>query len=189
MNGLKLPMLVIWLTLLWAMLWGDFGINNLIAGAVIALLVTLIGRPTGVSGFESVPFRPWWVAVYCGYFLYLLVVSNVAVAREILRPRPQLARAIIAVPLHAGTDGVVTVVANTITLTPGTLTVDVRPGDAATGELPVLYVHVLQLDRESVLDSIFRIERLAVRAYGTREQLAAVDAAHAERAAAAGGER
>ncbi|MEM8618130.1 MAG: Na+/H+ antiporter subunit E [Actinomycetota bacterium] len=182
MKSVRLPMLVLWLTVLWALLWGDFGIANLIAGAVIALIVTVIARPTGVSGYEAVPFRPVWVLVFCGYFLYLLVVSNLSVAREILRPRPQLRRAIIAVPLHAGTDGVVTVVANTITLTPGTLTVDVRPGDEAVGRQPVLYVHALQLDREATLESIYRIERLAVRAFGTSEQLAAVDAARRERA-------
>ena len=182
MNALRLPMLVIWLIVLWALLWGDFGIDNLVAGLVIALIVTVIARPTGVSGYEAAPFRPWWVLVLCGYFLYLLVVSNLSVAREILRPRPQLQRAIIAVPLHAGTDGVVTVVANAITLTPGTLTVDVRSGDETTGRQPVLYVHVLQLDREATLDSIYRIERLAVRAFGTSEQLAAVDAALRARA-------
>ncbi len=189
MNGIRLPMLVIWLTLLWALLWGDFGLPTLIAGAVIALVVTFLGRPTGVSGFEPAPFRPFWVVVFCGYFIAQLVVSSVTVAREVLRPRPRLTRAIIAVPLHARTDGVVTAVANTITLTPGTLTVDVRPGDDEAGERPVLYVHVLQLDREAIVGTIYRIERLAVRAFGTRAQLDAVDAALAQRESAAGGGR
>ena len=184
---IRLPMLVIWLTVLWALLWGDFAVPTLLAGAVVALVVSFLGRPTGVSGFERVPFRPWWVLVFCGYFLGQLVVSSITVAREVLRPRPRLARAIIAVPLHASTDGVVTAVANTITLTPGTLTIDVRPGDDETGERPVLYVHVLQLDREAIVGTIYRIERLAVRAFGTPAQLEVVDAALARRASATGG--
>jgi multicomponent Na+:H+ antiporter subunit E len=98
-----------------------------------------------------------------------LVKSNFQVAWEVITPRPSMNRAIIAVPLHVSTDGLVTVVGNAITLTPGTLTVDVRRDDP--DRPPVLYVHALHFtDVDSLRRSVLRLERLAVRAFGTREQ-------------------
>jgi multicomponent Na+:H+ antiporter subunit E len=71
--------------------------------------------------------------------------------------------------LHVSTDGLATVVGNAITLTPGTLTVDVRRDDP--DRPPVLYVHVLHFsDVDSLRRDVVRLERLAVRAFGTKEQ-------------------
>ena len=68
-----------------------------------------------------------------------------------------------------------------MTLTPGTLTVDVREADPEVGTPAILYVHVLQAgDLESARASVLKLERLAVNAFGTRAQMEAVESAAAE---------
>jgi multicomponent Na+:H+ antiporter subunit E len=167
--SVRLPALIIWLTLVWALLWGDLGLASLLSGLGIAVFVVLVARPTGVHGIQLTSFHPVSAVVFLGYFLVQLVKSNLQVAWEVITPRPNMNRAIISVPLHVSTDGLVTVVGNAITLTPGTLTVDVRRDDP--DRPPVLYVHALHFsDVDSLRRDVLRLERLAVRAFGTKEQ-------------------
>lgn len=169
--SLKLPALVIWLTLVWAMLWGDFGPASLLAGLFVALFVVLLSRPTVVRGVQLASFHPLSAIVFLGYFLVQLVTSSLQVAWEVITPGSNVNRAIVAVPMHVTTDGLVTLVGNTITLTPGTLTVDVRSGN--TDDPPVIYVHALHFtDVDSLRRDIVRLERLAVRAFGSKQQRA-----------------
>jgi multicomponent Na+:H+ antiporter subunit E len=174
--SIRLPALIIWLTLVWAMLWGDLGLASLLSGLGIAVFVVLVARPTGVHGIQLTSFHPVSAVVFLVYFLVQLVKSNLQVAWEVITPRPHMNRAIISVPLHVSTDGLVTVVGNAITLTPGTLTVDVRRDDP--DRPPVLYVHALHFtDVASLRRDILRLERLAVRAFGTKEQRADLERA------------
>ena len=81
-----------------------------------------------------------------GYFVAALVAGAVAVALTALRPALHLRPAIIAYPLTVSRDGQITLLANLITLTPGTLSVDV------SADRRTLYVHVLDLrDREAFI--------------------------------------
>jgi multicomponent Na+:H+ antiporter subunit E len=172
--SVRLPALIIWLTLVWALLWGDLGLASLLSGLGIAVFVVLVARPTGVHGVQLTSFHPLSAVVFVGYFLVQLVKSNLQVAWEVITPRPNMNRAVISVPLHVSTDGLVTVVGNAITLTPGTLTVDVRRDDP--DRPPVLYVHALHFtDVDSLRRDILRLERLAVRAFGTKEQRAELE--------------
>lgn len=83
--------------------------------------------------------------------------------------------------MHVVSEGIVTVVANAVTLTPGTLTVDVHEPDDGTPA--VIYVHVLQFDDvESVRADVLRLERLAVRAFGTKQHRHDLDELVAARA-------
>jgi multicomponent Na+:H+ antiporter subunit E len=175
-RSLRLPALVIWLALVWASLWGDFGLANLIVGFGVALLVVWIGRPADVHGIQLTSFHPLSAIVFLGYFAVQLVQSNLQVAWTVVSPRPEVHTAIVAVPMHVASDGIVTVVANAVTLTPGTLTVDVH--ESEDGTPPVIYVHVLQFhDVASVRADVLRLERLAVRAFGSMRQREQFDAA------------
>jgi multicomponent Na+:H+ antiporter subunit E len=71
------------------------------------------------------------------YFFYELVVSNLRIAVDILRPKLQMTPSIVAVPLDAKTDFEIMLLANLITLTPGTLSLEVSE-DRTT-----LYVHAV----------------------------------------------
>ena len=167
----RLPALIIWLTLVWALLWGDFGLASLLSGVAIAMFVVLVARPAGAHGIQLTSFHPLSAVVFVAYFLVQLVKSSLEVAWEVITPGSNVNRAIISVPLHVTTDGLATLVGNAITLTPGTLTVDVR--SSGPERPPVLYVHALHFtDVESLRRDVLRLERLAVRAFGTKAQRA-----------------
>jgi len=187
---LRLPSLIIWLTVLWVALWADVTVGNIVGGLLVAIAVVAVARPTGVTGLERTYFRPVSALAYLAYFLWQLVKSNLVVAWEIVTPGLRINRAIIAVPMHTSSAGVVTVVANSVTLTPGTVTIEVIENVVGAGETGAvertLFVHVLHFnDVESVRRDILRLERLAIKAFGSRDELPLVDAELAELDAAA----
>lgn len=99
------------------------------------------------------------LAVFIGYFLYELVVANVRVAFEVLTPHHRMRAAIIRVPTTTRTDLELTSLANALTMTPGTLTLEADP------ETNDLYVHTLFLSsREEFLADVARMERLLLKA-------------------------
>lgn len=73
-------------------------------------------------------------------FLYELVLSALRVARDVLTPKMRFRPGIIGVPLTVEDDVQITLLANLITLTPGTMSVDVST-DKTT-----LYVHAMHGD-------------------------------------------
>lgn len=156
-----------WLVGLWVALWGDVSVANILGGLVVALAVIILFRsePTGESG--EIAFRPLKAAKFAAYFAYKLVESSIVVAVLIVNWRRQTCSGIVAVPLKGCSDTIVTLIAAAISLTPGTLTLDVRR-DPLT-----LYVHVLHItDVEEVHREVRRLEVLAVEAFGTRDALA-----------------
>lgn len=90
-----------------------------------------------------------YALLYVATFLKELLVANVAVARIVISPAQEIEPAVVEVPLRVSSDAAVTTIANSITLTPGTLTMDY---DAATN---TLYVHSIDMeDRAAVLAPI-----------------------------------
>ena len=177
---LRLPTLLIWLTSLWVALWADLTVGNVLGGLIVALAVVGVARPTGVTGLERTYFRPISALVYAAYFLWQLLKANFVVAWEIITPRLKLNRAIIAVPMHTTSAGVVTLIANSVTLTPGTLTIYVAEEFSSDGDIVerTLFVHVLHfIDVESVRRDVLQLERRAIKAFGQRRELVLVDAA------------
>lgn len=73
-------------------------------------------------------------------FIYELIVSSVQVAWDVVTPKHLSRPGIIAVPLDARTDVEITVFANLICLTPGSLSLDV------TADRRILYVHAMFID-------------------------------------------
>ena len=97
----------------------------------------------------------WLVVMFC----HDLVVSSVAVARAVLSPRDITAPRFVVAPIKARSDLGVSLVANYITLTPGTLTVDVSP-DGRT-----LLVHSLLAggDSDAVCADVTALEARVLR--------------------------
>jgi multicomponent Na+:H+ antiporter subunit E len=69
-----------------------------------------------------------------------LLLANLRVAADVIAPRLRARPGIVAIPLDAKTDAEITVLANLITLTPGTLSIDV------SDDRRTLYVHALFVD-------------------------------------------
>jgi len=94
---------------------------------------------------QAVPYA----VLYAAVFLRELLTANVDVAWRVLSPSMPLEPDVVVIPLRVETDLAVTTIANSITLTPGTLTMD---HDAETN---TLYVHAIDAsDRERVVDPI-----------------------------------
>lgn len=83
-----------------------------------------------------------WVAAgvrFALFFAWELVVANLRVAWLVMNPRAHLRPAIVALPLDVRSDAAIQLLAATITLTPGTLSIDV------SGDRRTLYVHVVDV--------------------------------------------
>jgi multicomponent Na+:H+ antiporter subunit E len=84
----------------------------------------------------------WSLTKLIVVFLKELTLANIAVAHDLLTPRSRLRPGIIRIPLEAETDQEITILANLLTLTPGTTSIDVSE-DRST-----LYLHVMYLDKD-----------------------------------------
>jgi multicomponent Na+:H+ antiporter subunit E len=103
--------------------------------------------------------RSPYMLVFVGFFLVEIALANLKVAWEVITPGYDMEAGIVRVPTTTRTPLEVTVLANLITMTPGTLTLEV---DLETYDLYVhgLYVH----DVEEFRASIARIERFMLKA-------------------------
>jgi multicomponent Na+:H+ antiporter subunit E len=149
------------LTVVWLMLWDRITVANAVSGVAVACLV-LVVFPTARLVRQARPavFRPLAASHLAAYVAGQLVVSNWLVAREILSRRSHIRTGILACPLHTESPGLITLLANIVGLSPGTMTVDVR------AEPPTLYVHVLMLrDVGAAKGDVARLEQLILRAF------------------------
>lgn len=159
---------VIWLTALWVLLWNDLSVANLVAGVVVAVVVLSLTRLpqaycVGTDEGDRPRISPLRLIGFVVYVLVKLVQSNLLLAWEILTPRNRIHSGIVAIPMRTSSELAMLVVANVITLTPGTVTIE------AKGSPAVLYVNVLHLDDiERVRAELWRLEELSVRAFGSR---------------------
>jgi multicomponent Na+:H+ antiporter subunit E len=169
MGALGVSGLGVWLVAIWLLLWNDLSVANVVSGVAVAVAVLslsrlpksyCVGSESGDRPRVSIPH----LIYFGGYVLVKLVQANLVLAWEIVTPwRDRIHTGIVAVPLRTSSDLAMTVVANVITLTPGTVTIE------AKGTPPVLYVHVLHLDDiERVKAELLDLEELSVRAFGSR---------------------
>ncbi|NLD76381.1 MAG: Na+/H+ antiporter subunit E [Acidimicrobiales bacterium] len=142
----------------WLALWSEVSVANVLSGLALAGVIVL-GFDTWSHG--PLILRPLRAVRFAAFFAYLLVLSTWAVVRTVVAPRDRVHTGILAVPLHGCSDAVATLIADAITLTPGTLTLEVRR------EPLTLYVHALDTrDLDSIRRDVRRLEVLAVRAFG-----------------------
>jgi multicomponent Na+:H+ antiporter subunit E len=147
----------------WLALWSDVSVANVLSGLLVAGAVVL-AFDTGRAG--TVVVRPNHAARFALHFLYKVVEASVVVARTVITPKRRINTGIVAVPLHGCSDALATLIADAISLTPGTLTLEVRR-DPLT-----LYVHALDVrEVEQVRADVRRLELLAVRAFGSAAAL------------------
>lgn len=141
------------LALAWGALTGSFTVVNLLFGFLVGFLVLRITL-SNHSGFATYSRKlPKFIA-FAGYFLVELVWANLRVAYDVITPTHLMRPGVVAVPLDATTNGQITTLANLISLTPGTLSLDVST------DRKVLYIHAMYIDDEQILQaSIKDLER------------------------------
>lgn len=142
MNG---AFLVVVLALGWGGITGNFSGLNLLFGGLVGGGALLILRYSIHQ--QGALDKAGKILALIALFLYELMVSAIKVATIVLHPdlKSVLKPAIVAVPLTVKSDAEITLLANMITLTPGTLSVDVAEDHS------VLYVHALTMENHSAL--------------------------------------
>ena len=168
----------IFLAVVWAALQGSFTLVNLLMGGLFGGLVLWFVHPThGGAKALRASFRGrtvrwqlrrlWWVTVLLFVFLWELVKSSMTVAIAVLRPRMRIKPGVVALPLDAKSDLEITLLANLISLTPGTLSLDV------SSDRETLYIHSMFLDNEEAKEVRrqikSRLEHHVIRAIGRSE--------------------
>lgn len=131
----------VFLPVVWMALTGDFSAGNLLSGFIFSSLALWLSQPSG----EGAPLLYYltlgrrWLA-FSGFFAVELSLASLRLFWDILTPRHHMRPAIIAVPLDLESDTEITFLANLITLTPGTLSLEVSE------DRRVLYVHAMYVD-------------------------------------------
>ena len=127
------------LTLVWSGLLGGITLSNLVSGFVVSyFLLWLVtrGQRWHAGYFGKLPR----VLGFIGYYLWELIKSNAIIAYDVLTPTHHMKPGVIGIPIEAKTDLEITALANLITMTPGTLSLDISP-DRKTLYVHAMYIH------------------------------------------------
>ena len=110
---------------------GLFLTAGIISSAAVLFVTEAIFHPSDPSGFERPPSRVSWLVgtmirlvIYFPLFLWEIAVANVHVASLVLDPRMPIRPTLVEFESPLRTEASNAVLANSITLTPGTVTVD-----------------------------------------------------------------
>ena len=126
---------ILLLALTWLALTGSLTLANGLLGLVLATLASSFAREQQQP--RDITSRPFKIVLLALLFVYELLLSGLRVARLVLSPRMQLKPGIFAYPLKVDRNFEINLLANLITLTPGTLSVDV------SDDRRTLYVHAI----------------------------------------------
>lgn len=158
-DALRVLAVVAWSIGVWVALWGDLSITNVLVGGLLGY-GTLRLLPV-VHKQHRVPVRLVPMVRFGLVFVWALLTASAVVAWEVVTPRSNINEGIVAIPLRTSSPGLMTLLANAVSLTPGTLTLEVRE------DPPTLFVHVLHLrEIDDVRADIHRLEDVALAAFG-----------------------
>ena len=148
------PHLTILLTIVWVLLANKPSLNSLVFGLLLGVIIPFITQPYWP---DRPKLRNWPMVIeYMLVVLWDIVIANITVARIILFKRDaDRQSSFVSIPLELRTPEAITVLAGTITMTPGTVSCDL----SAQGHN--LLVHCLDAPNpEDVRDEIkHRYER------------------------------
>ena len=146
---------------LWLALWGELSVANVVNGAVVLTVITwMFGGESRCAYFV----RPWGAAKALGYVGWNLVTSSLQVVRAVLLPNSsRTATSIQEVTLAGDSPFIASIVANAITLTPGTMSLEVN------SQSRTISVHVLgAVDEQQFRESVLKLERVITGAFTMR---------------------
>jgi multicomponent Na+:H+ antiporter subunit E len=141
-------------TLLLAVWLGGLTPRNLAVGLVAGyLLLWLVARfqRKQVKYFIKTPLYFSFLA----YYAWELLKSNAVILYEILTPGLDMRPGVIGIPIRAKTDLEITILANLITMTPGTLSLDISP-DRRTLYIHAMYIHDPEALRKDIQENLER---------------------------------
>ena len=145
---------IIWMLLTWPFVDGRVDLQLVTAGLIAAAVVAVLFHeilPKEHHVFIS-PVRIFWVLVYVPVFFYYMIKANFDVVYRALHPKMPIKPGIVKIKTALKTESGITALANSITLTPGTLTVDLTDD----GFLYVHWINVKSDDVEQATELIAR---------------------------------
>lgn len=135
---MKLFLTNLLLALAWVALTGNYAPPNFAAGFLIAFVILfLFSKP---QRKENYFFKVIQVVRFFFFYLWELILANLKVAYDVATRGYNMKPAIIGIPLDAKTDAEIVLLANLITLTPGTLSIDV------SSDRKVLFIHAMYIE-------------------------------------------
>lgn len=149
--------------LIWLALTAGGGWQEIAAGFIMAVTASLIAGRFRRAAAPKVDLKRWprrfaYSLLYIVKFVWEMIKANVNVAAIVLHPKRPIKPGIIKIRTGLKTDAALTILANSITLTPGTFTVDIDPAGQE------LYIHCLTVRSEdtgqNTRDIGLRFERL-----------------------------
>ncbi len=151
-------MRVLVLATVWVLLWRDPSTGVWAGGLAVSTAIEAVLR----AREPRTQVRAGGLARFLGYYVRMVVLSNLRVAWEVVTPNnDQISEAIVAVPLQTDSLTAALLVANAVSYTPGSLTIELAEGP------PVLYVHVLHFDSvRAVQEEVAELEARVVAAVG-----------------------
>jgi len=140
--------------------------QHLIVGVFVAALVAFLTGDLFVTRPHVLkhPWRYWYfIAHYLPVFLWELIKANADVAYRVLHPDLPIKPGIVKVKTILKSDTALTFLANSITLTPGTMSVDI---DRDKGVLYIHWINVKTKDVEKATEIIVgRFEKILMRIF------------------------
>jgi multicomponent Na+:H+ antiporter subunit E len=136
---------LLWVLATWPFVDGRVDLQVVVAGLIASVLVSLLFHeilPKEHHVFIS-PIRAFWLLAYVPVFFYYVIRANLDVVYRALHPAMPIRPGIVKIKTNLKTDSAITALANSITLTPGTLTVDLTDDG-------YLYVHWINVKAEDV---------------------------------------
>lgn len=141
---MKLFIWNIMLALAWLALTGNFTGSGMVTGFVFGYLVlAFVTRLSGET--RSYTRKIFQVLGFTLFYIWEVVRSNVRVAYEVLTPTHNMKPGVIGLPLDSDSDAVISLLANLITMTPGTLSLDV------SNDRRMLFIHGMYIEDEETL--------------------------------------
>ena len=143
---------IIWVLLTWPFVDGKIDIQVITAGLIVSFIVAILFHeilPKEHRVFIS-PVRVFWALVYLPVFFYYVMKANLDVVYRALHPKMPIKPGIVKIKTSLKTESGITALANSITLTPGTLTVDLVTDDESSSGDTFLYIHWINVKSDDI---------------------------------------
>ncbi len=125
------------LFIIWIVLTDSFEMANILLGITLSIGISILYINMFKEREKEFEFiNPFWLFVYFYILIKNIIKSNIYLANILARKDLNLTPAIVAVPTKLESDWKKLLLANSITLTPGTLTLDIKDN--------ILFIHIIE---------------------------------------------
>ena len=155
--------LILFSFIVWLLLTGTLNTQNLIVGGLVSLIVGLVfGELFVDEPLKVFHVNRWFFAIaYIPLFIWEMAKANFDVAYRVLHPKMPINPGIVKVKTNLKSEMGKTFLANSITLTPGTFTVDLKD--------EFLYIHCINVRETDIekasQDIVGRFEKLLIKIF------------------------